>query len=104
MSTVQGCSKLHIAGGVRCAATPVPCIVPLFDHKAFLLPFQENVVQKTNGPSREDSQQLQTRFCVSVCVKGVYPAQVCGIMDESETVKRLRLAVHPDFTFRAGQW
>uniref|UniRef100_A0A8K9Y5A4 Oxidoreductase NAD-binding domain containing 1 n=1 Tax=Oncorhynchus mykiss TaxID=8022 RepID=A0A8K9Y5A4_ONCMY len=25
-------------------------------------------------------------------------------MDESETVKRLRLAVHPDFTFRAGQW
>ncbi|XP_029588364.1 oxidoreductase NAD-binding domain-containing protein 1 isoform X1 [Salmo trutta] len=35
---------------------------------------------------------------------GVYPAQVCGIMDESETVKRLRLAVHPDFTFRAGQW
>uniref|UniRef100_A0A4W5JPE8 Uncharacterized protein n=2 Tax=Hucho hucho TaxID=62062 RepID=A0A4W5JPE8_9TELE len=35
---------------------------------------------------------------------GVYAAQVCGIMDESETVKRLRLAVHPDFTFRAGQW
>ncbi|KAK6324113.1 hypothetical protein J4Q44_G00064520 [Coregonus suidteri] len=34
----------------------------------------------------------------------VYPARVCGIMDESETVKRLRLAVHPDFTFRAGQW
>ncbi|XP_070298828.1 oxidoreductase NAD-binding domain-containing protein 1 isoform X1 [Salvelinus sp. IW2-2015] len=33
----------------------------------------------------------------------VYPARVCGIMDESETVKRLRLAVHPDFTFRAGQ-
>uniref|UniRef100_A0A8C7CZK8 Oxidoreductase NAD-binding domain containing 1 n=1 Tax=Oncorhynchus kisutch TaxID=8019 RepID=A0A8C7CZK8_ONCKI len=27
-----------------------------------------------------------------------------GIMDKSETVKRLRLAVHPDFTFRAGQW
>ncbi|CDQ61253.1 unnamed protein product [Oncorhynchus mykiss] len=34
----------------------------------------------------------------------VYPARVCGIKDESETVKRLRLAVHPDFTFRAGQW
>uniref|UniRef100_A0AAZ3Q5S1 Oxidoreductase NAD-binding domain containing 1 n=1 Tax=Oncorhynchus tshawytscha TaxID=74940 RepID=A0AAZ3Q5S1_ONCTS len=34
----------------------------------------------------------------------VYPARVCSIMDESETVKRLRLAVHPDFTFRAGQW
>ncbi|KAL0961836.1 hypothetical protein UPYG_G00332300 [Umbra pygmaea] len=35
---------------------------------------------------------------------GVYPARVCGIMNESETVKRLRLAVHPDLTFRAGQW
>ncbi|XP_010891289.1 oxidoreductase NAD-binding domain-containing protein 1 isoform X2 [Esox lucius] len=35
---------------------------------------------------------------------GVYSARVCGIMEESETVKRLRLAVHADFTFRAGQW
>ncbi|XP_054462073.1 oxidoreductase NAD-binding domain-containing protein 1 [Anoplopoma fimbria] len=34
----------------------------------------------------------------------LYPAQVCGIMDESETVKRLRIAVHPDFSFKAGQW
>ncbi|KAM4549759.1 oxidoreductase NAD-binding domain-containing protein 1 isoform 1-T1 [Fundulus diaphanus] len=34
----------------------------------------------------------------------LYPAQVCGIVDESETVKRLRLAVHPDFSFKAGQW
>uniref|UniRef100_A0A3Q4BX12 Oxidoreductase NAD-binding domain-containing protein 1 n=1 Tax=Mola mola TaxID=94237 RepID=A0A3Q4BX12_MOLML len=34
----------------------------------------------------------------------LYPAQVCGIMNESETVKRLRIAVHPDFSFKAGQW
>ncbi|XP_076006187.1 oxidoreductase NAD-binding domain-containing protein 1 isoform X2 [Genypterus blacodes] len=34
----------------------------------------------------------------------LYPAQVCGIVIESEVVKRLRLAVHPDFTFKAGQW
>ncbi|XP_053719921.1 oxidoreductase NAD-binding domain-containing protein 1 [Synchiropus splendidus] len=34
----------------------------------------------------------------------LYPAQVCGIVDESETVKRLRIAVHPDFNFKAGQW
>uniref|UniRef100_G3NVD2 Oxidoreductase NAD-binding domain-containing protein 1 n=1 Tax=Gasterosteus aculeatus TaxID=69293 RepID=G3NVD2_GASAC len=34
----------------------------------------------------------------------LYPAQVCGIVDESETVKRLRIAVHPDFSFKAGQW
>ncbi|KAM3596462.1 uncharacterized protein V6R79_014865 [Siganus canaliculatus] len=34
----------------------------------------------------------------------VYPAHVCGIMTESETVRRLRIAVHPDFSFKAGQW
>ncbi|XP_071385421.1 oxidoreductase NAD-binding domain-containing protein 1 isoform X1 [Centroberyx affinis] len=34
----------------------------------------------------------------------LYPAQVCGIISESETVKRLRLTVHPDFNFKAGQW
>ncbi|XP_035537480.1 oxidoreductase NAD-binding domain-containing protein 1 isoform X2 [Morone saxatilis] len=34
----------------------------------------------------------------------VYPAEVCGIINESETVKRLRIAVHPDFSFKAGQW
>ncbi|XP_009674698.2 oxidoreductase NAD-binding domain-containing protein 1 isoform X4 [Struthio camelus] len=32
-------------------------------------------------------------------------AKVCGITTESETVKRLRLAVtNKDFTFKAGQW
>ncbi|XP_068189378.1 oxidoreductase NAD-binding domain-containing protein 1 isoform X2 [Antennarius striatus] len=34
----------------------------------------------------------------------LFPAQVCGIVSESETVKRLRIAVHPDFSFKAGQW
>ncbi|XP_027494946.1 oxidoreductase NAD-binding domain-containing protein 1 isoform X2 [Corapipo altera] len=32
-------------------------------------------------------------------------AKVCGITNESETVKRLRLAIaNKDFTFKAGQW
>ncbi|XP_010711122.1 oxidoreductase NAD-binding domain-containing protein 1 isoform X2 [Meleagris gallopavo] len=32
-------------------------------------------------------------------------AKVCGIINESETVKRLRLAIrNKDFTFKAGQW
>ncbi|XP_051949211.1 oxidoreductase NAD-binding domain-containing protein 1-like [Xyrauchen texanus] len=35
----------------------------------------------------------------------IFTARVCGIMSESDTVKRLRLEVpHPDFSFRAGQW
>ncbi|XP_035284967.1 oxidoreductase NAD-binding domain-containing protein 1 isoform X3 [Anguilla anguilla] len=35
----------------------------------------------------------------------VFPAKVCGIKNESDSVRRLRLSVpHPDFTFKAGQW
>ncbi|XP_031441950.1 oxidoreductase NAD-binding domain-containing protein 1 [Clupea harengus] len=35
----------------------------------------------------------------------IFPARVCGIIDESESVRRLRLEVsHPNFSFRAGQW
>ncbi|XP_008329689.1 oxidoreductase NAD-binding domain-containing protein 1 [Cynoglossus semilaevis] len=34
----------------------------------------------------------------------VYPGRICGIVNESEMVKRLRIAVHPSFSFKAGQW
>ncbi|MBN3314356.1 OXND1 protein, partial [Atractosteus spatula] len=35
----------------------------------------------------------------------LYPAKVCGILNESNNVKRLRLAIpDKDFTFKAGQW
>ncbi|KPP76536.1 oxidoreductase NAD-binding domain-containing protein 1-like, partial [Scleropages formosus] len=38
-------------------------------------------------------------------MNSIFPARVCGIMNESMTVKRLRLAVpSSDFTFKAGQW
>ncbi|XP_036614456.1 oxidoreductase NAD-binding domain-containing protein 1 [Trichosurus vulpecula] len=37
--------------------------------------------------------------------KIVSSAKVCGLADESETVRRLRLLVaNKDFTFKAGQW
>ncbi|CAH2282719.1 oxidoreductase NAD-binding domain-containing 1 [Pelobates cultripes] len=35
----------------------------------------------------------------------ISPANVCGITDESATVKRVRLAVaNSEFSFKAGQW
>ncbi|KAL2079859.1 hypothetical protein ACEWY4_023652 [Coilia grayii] len=35
----------------------------------------------------------------------IFPARVCGISQESESVRRLRLEVqHPNFSFKAGQW
>uniref|UniRef100_A0A8C1DBC5 Oxidoreductase NAD-binding domain-containing protein 1 n=1 Tax=Cyprinus carpio carpio TaxID=630221 RepID=A0A8C1DBC5_CYPCA len=40
-----------------------------------------------------------------VCIQELFSARVCDIMNESDSVKRLRLEVpHPDFSFRAGQW
>ncbi|KAJ6666548.1 hypothetical protein lerEdw1_020271 [Lerista edwardsae] len=44
--------------------------------------------------------------CVRTSVIAIISkAKVCGITSESETVKRLRLAVEDkDFTFKAGQW
>lgn len=40
-----------------------------------------------------------------VCIQELFSARVCDIMNESDSVKRLRLEVpHPDFNFRAGQW
>ena len=63
------------------------------------------------GPLVNSALFLCVSVCVCVCVclfgcltQALYPAQVCGIMNESETVKRLRIAVHPDFSFKAGQW
>lgn len=42
---------------------------------------------------------------VFFCVQELFSARVCDIVNESDTVKRLRLeATHPDFNFRAGQW
>ncbi|KAG5265133.1 hypothetical protein AALO_G00261770 [Alosa alosa] len=35
----------------------------------------------------------------------VFPARVCGIINESASIRRLRLEVpDPNFSFRAGQW
>ncbi|XP_054914775.1 oxidoreductase NAD-binding domain-containing protein 1 isoform X1 [Poeciliopsis prolifica] len=62
------------------------------------------------GPSngRNMSSEKQTdhleRTASNYRQNALYPGQVCGIMTESETVRRLRIAVHPDFSFKAGQW
>uniref|UniRef100_A0A3B3ZTJ1 Oxidoreductase NAD-binding domain-containing protein 1 n=2 Tax=Periophthalmus magnuspinnatus TaxID=409849 RepID=A0A3B3ZTJ1_9GOBI len=53
--------------------------------------------------SRRQMDHLQ-RTAAQSRHTALYPAHVCGITDESDTVKRLRLAVHPDFSFKAGQW
>ncbi|XP_072303888.1 oxidoreductase NAD-binding domain-containing protein 1 isoform X2 [Eucyclogobius newberryi] len=53
--------------------------------------------------SRRQMDHLQ-RTAAQSRHTALYPAQVCGLTNESDTVKRLRLAVHPEFSFKAGQW
>ncbi|KAF1381464.1 hypothetical protein PFLUV_G00154250 [Perca fluviatilis] len=58
---------------------------------------------RRNMSSKSQMDHLE-RTASNYRQNALYPAQVCGIINESETVKRLRLAVHPDFSFKAGQW
>ncbi|XP_026145737.1 oxidoreductase NAD-binding domain-containing protein 1 [Carassius auratus] len=57
-----------------------------------------------NMSSRRQTDHLQRTSSVHRQME-LFPARVSDIMNESDTVKRLRLEVpHPDFSFRAGQW
>ncbi|TKS88577.1 Oxidoreductase NAD-binding domain-containing protein 1 [Collichthys lucidus] len=58
---------------------------------------------RRNMSSKRQMDHLE-RTASNTRQNALYPAQVCGIINESETVKRLRLAVDPDFSFKAGQW
>ncbi|XP_053190902.1 oxidoreductase NAD-binding domain-containing protein 1 [Scomber japonicus] len=60
-------------------------------------------IKRRNMSSRRQMDHLE-RTASNSRQNALYPAQVCGIINESETVKRLRIAVHPDFSFKAGQW
>ncbi|XP_026156415.1 oxidoreductase NAD-binding domain-containing protein 1 [Mastacembelus armatus] len=60
-------------------------------------------VTRRNMSSKRQVDHLE-RTASNYRQNAVYPAQVCGITTESETVKRLRIAAHPDFSFKAGQW
>lgn len=62
-----------------------------------------SVTSRRNMTSKRQMDHLE-RTASNSRQSALYPAQVCGIMNESDTVKRLRIAFHPDFSFKAGQW
>lgn len=66
----------------------------------FLSQFESLLKSLLQGAISDEYSML----CFPPPPQALYPAQVCGIVNESATVKRLRIAVHPEFTFRAGQW
>ncbi|KAI1902482.1 hypothetical protein AGOR_G00045220 [Albula goreensis] len=54
--------------------------------------------------SRRKTDHLE-RTATNSRQMSIFPAKVCGIMSETDSVRRLRLSVpHPDFSFKAGQW
>ncbi|XP_061669798.1 oxidoreductase NAD-binding domain-containing protein 1 [Syngnathoides biaculeatus] len=69
-------------------------------HRLPLLPCS---IKRRNMSFRRQMDHLE-RTALNQRQSAVYPAQVCGIMNESESVKRLRITAHPDFNFKAGQW
>ncbi|XP_023286863.1 oxidoreductase NAD-binding domain-containing protein 1 [Seriola lalandi dorsalis] len=62
-----------------------------------------STVTRRNMSSKRQMDHLE-KTASNSRQNALYPAEVCGIINESETVKRLRIAVHPDFSFKAGQW
>ncbi|XP_026087768.1 oxidoreductase NAD-binding domain-containing protein 1-like isoform X2 [Carassius auratus] len=63
---------------------------------------KETVTRKMS--SRRQTDHLERTASVHREME-LFSARVCDIMNESDSVKRLRLEVsHPDFSFRAGQW
>ncbi|XP_072226479.1 oxidoreductase NAD-binding domain-containing protein 1 isoform X1 [Leuresthes tenuis] len=91
----------------------VPCFI-IAASRSFSLPsaaaglLRRRLQDPSSATSRKMSSKRQMdhleRTASNYRQNALYPAQVCGIMNESETVKRLRIAVHPDFIFKAGQW
>ncbi|XP_067112119.1 oxidoreductase NAD-binding domain-containing protein 1 [Osmerus mordax] len=90
----------------------VPCILKTAA-RSFILPAASGSVHQTRVlcpclitrkmASRRQTDHIE-RTASNYRQNTLYTAQVCGIVNESETVKRLRLAVPPDFSFKAGQW
>ncbi|XP_077447102.1 oxidoreductase NAD-binding domain-containing protein 1 isoform X1 [Stigmatopora argus] len=66
-----------------------------------LLPVPNSIPRRMSSKRQMDHLE---RTASNQRQSAVYPAQVCGIINESESVKRLRLTAHPDFNFKAGQW
>ncbi|XP_051246024.1 oxidoreductase NAD-binding domain-containing protein 1 isoform X2 [Dicentrarchus labrax] len=89
----------------------VPCFW-LSAARSFPRPTAGLLCCRLRGPSSETRRNMSSkrqmdhleRTASNSRQNAVYPAEVCGIINESETVKRLRIAVHPDFSFKAGQW
>eukprot|EP00062_Callorhinchus_milii_P012564 gi/632959733/ref/XP_007895791.1/ PREDICTED: oxidoreductase NAD-binding domain-containing protein 1 isoform X1 [Callorhinchus milii] len=76
---------------------------------SWLLLLRSHVVCQSGVASRKMSSRRKPdhleRTVNNFRQQVIAPAKVCGMMNESETVKRLRLTVlNKDFTFKAGQW
>ncbi|XP_074051858.1 oxidoreductase NAD-binding domain-containing protein 1 isoform X2 [Macrotis lagotis] len=77
---------------------------------------ESKVMPKLKGPQKRDIHMKglggSSREKPTTCIlpgmtqeRVISPAKVCGIIDESKSVRRLRLLItDKNFTFKAGQW
>ncbi|XP_053795601.1 oxidoreductase NAD-binding domain-containing protein 1 isoform X3 [Vidua chalybeata] len=94
-----GCTVPQLLRGAQSRIFPSHSLLGVLRHSAF--PYCTGNGTIKSKRKMDHLERTANNFRQEVITQ----AKVCGITNESETVKRLRLAIsNKDFTFKAGQW
>ncbi|XP_015472900.1 oxidoreductase NAD-binding domain-containing protein 1 isoform X5 [Parus major] len=94
-----GCTVPQLLRGAQSRIFPSRSALRVLRHSAFCYCTGNGTIKSKR--KMDHLERTANNFRQEVITQ----AKVCGITNESETVKRLRLAIaNKDFTFKAGQW
>ncbi|XP_063265434.1 oxidoreductase NAD-binding domain-containing protein 1 isoform X2 [Prinia subflava] len=94
-----GCTIPQLLRGAQSRIFPSHSALGVLRHSAFCYCTGNSTIKSKR--KMDHLERTANNFRQEVITQ----AKVCGITNESETVKRLRLAIaNKDFTFKAGQW
>ncbi|XP_015709267.1 oxidoreductase NAD-binding domain-containing protein 1 isoform X2 [Coturnix japonica] len=98
VTTYMGCTIPHLLRSA-CRLCPAQSALVVLRHCASCYCTANGTIQSKR--KMDHLERTANNFRQEV----ISQAKVCGITNESQTVKRLRLAItNKDFTFKAGQW
>ncbi|XP_058688021.1 oxidoreductase NAD-binding domain-containing protein 1 isoform X2 [Poecile atricapillus] len=98
-SIYVGCTVPQLLRGAQSRIFPSCSALRVLRHSAFCYCTGNGTIKSKR--KMDHLERTANNFRQEVITQ----AKVCGITNESETVKRLRLAIaNKDFTFKAGQW
>ncbi|XP_068863337.1 oxidoreductase NAD-binding domain-containing protein 1 isoform X4 [Aphelocoma coerulescens] len=94
-----GCTVPQLLRGAQSRIFPSDSALGVLRHSAFCYCTENSTIKSKR--KMDHLERTANNFRQEVITQ----AKVCGITNESETVKKLRLAIaNKDFTFKAGQW